>query len=362
MNRNRKIALSAGMIAVAMGAGHLVQSNAGGARQAAAAPTGIVTLSAGPGAGSGDRAAARPAPAVVATAVPRPVAPAPDPVPDTAAAAPGPGAAPPAVAAPAQDRPEPDAAPAAVAPAAVASSGAARTPAAAGPVKATPATPAAPAQAAETCTATLSATAMPGAVLSLALVAPCDGDARVVLRHAGLAVTGRLSSAGTLFTTLPAMDPAGQVSALFPDGTTADAAAATEMAGIRRFAVQWQGDDAFQLQVYENGAAFGAPGHVSAATPVGEGRLAELGDGTVERAMLAQVYTWPAPGTPVEVTLEAAVTARTCNREMLGEALETDAGKVTATEITLAMPDCSGVGDFLLLNNLAGQTTLAAAE
>jgi hypothetical protein len=363
MDRKRKIGLTLATLSIAIGAGHLVQQSADrDVRAAAAAPTAIVPLSAR----AQPEAAPAAAPVTVATAAPRRARPEPAAAsPASAATAAPPQAAPagapsPAAPAPAAapDLAAADPAPPATVPAAVA----AAVPAA------LPSTPPAPVPApqaaapADTCAPALSAVATPGAVLSLALVAPCDGGARVVLRHGGLAVTGRLSGAGTLFTTLPGMEPAGEVTVLFPDGTRATAAAALDMEGIRRLAVQWQAEDAFALQVYENGAAFGAPGHVSAASPSGAGSLAVLGEAAVDLPLLAQVYTFPADATPVNVTVEAAVTAATCNRDLLGEVVETAAGAVTSAEITLAMPDCSGVGDFLVLNNLAGQTTLAAAD
>jgi hypothetical protein len=355
MDRKRKIILSASIIAIAAGAGQLVQSNISGtSRQAeVAAPTGVVMLSAkpdadvAPAAGGTATALVQPAPQAEVAKVAPPAA-----SPTPAAVTAAPGAAPLSMPRTASIVPLP-AAPKPVPVAVVTEPKAPATPA---PAKAPEAV------ATDTCTATLSATALPGAVLSLGLVAVCDGGARVVLRHGGLAVTGKLSAAGTLFTTLPAMDAQGEVSALFPDGNTARASAASDLTGIRRVAVQWQADDAFQLQVYENGAEFGAPGHVSAERPVGEGKVEVLGDATVDLPMLAQVYTWPASPTSVDVTFEAAVTDKTCNREILGEAVESDAGRVTTTEITLAMPDCSGIGDFLVLNNLAGGTTLAAIE
>jgi hypothetical protein len=357
MDRKRKIILSASIIAIAAGAGQLVQSNIGAAdRQASvAAPTSVVMLSAKAEPQTAPAPVLRrPEPALSAEKTPQPAR-----LPPPAEATASPPTAP--VTMPRAASPGPQ--PAAPKPGPVAAAAEPAAPAPAPAVSAPAAPQKAPAPvAADTCVATLSATALPGAVLSLGLVAPCDGGARVVLRHGGLAVTAKLSAAGTLFTTLPAMAARGDVVAMFPDGTTAKASAATDLAGIRRFAVQWQADDAFQLQVYENGAAFGAPGHVSAERPAGEGKVDVLGDATVDLPLLAQVYTWPASPMPVEVTIEAAVTDKTCNREILGEAIGSDAGRVTATDITLAMPDCSGVGDFLVLNNLAGGTTLAAAD
>ncbi|MFN6977562.1 MAG: hypothetical protein ACK4OP_05535, partial [Gemmobacter sp.] len=54
------------------------------------------------------------------------------------------------------------------------------------------------------CNEALDVAAAPGAMLALALTAPCRAGARVVLRHGGLAVTGRTTIAGTLAATLPA--------------------------------------------------------------------------------------------------------------------------------------------------------------
>lgn len=351
MDRKRQIVLTAATVAIAMGAGHLVQQSAqSSATAASVAPTGIVTLSAK----AEPEATALPAPVVAtATATVAKAPPRVEPVAPIVAAAPF---------AITQAQAAVDAAPVPVQVAAAPATDAVAALVALAAADPVPVAPAPEPPAVQACTSTLTATPLPGAVLSLALVAPCDGGARVVLRHGGLAVTARLSEAGTLFTTLPAMDAQGEVSALFPDGARAEAAAAVDMTGIRRFAVQWQGDDAFQVQAYENGAQFGAPGHVSAATPVGEGQLAVLGDASVDLPLMAEVYTFPVSGTPVNVTIEAAVTDKTCARELLGEAVESDAGRVTTTEITLAMPDCSGVGDFLVLNNLFGGTTLAAAD
>jgi hypothetical protein len=374
MDRKRKIILSASIIAIAAGAGQLVQSNIGGANKQAevAAPTGVVMLSGK--AGSELTPAVRETVAAEAQPTPAPQVRAPLVTPPAAEPQPvalpaAPEAAPPAMPRtasimplPSVPGPAPVAADAEPAMPAKDKAPATHTAAAEDPAAPSAAAKAPAAVATDTCMATLSATVLPGAVLSLGLVAPCDGGARVVLRHGGLAITGKLSAAGTLFTTLPAMEAKGEVAVLFPDGTTTRAAAAADLTGIRRLAVQWQDADAFQLQAYENGAAFGAPGHVSAERPVGEGRVDQLGDATVELPMLAQVYTWPAGSTPVEVTIEAAVTAGTCNREILGEAVESAEGRVVATDITLAMPDCSAVGDFLVLNNLPGGTTLAAAE
>ena len=227
-----------------------------------------------------------------------------------------------------------------------------------------------PVDQADACPIMLDLLPQPNAMIGLSLVAPCHGDQRVVLRHAGLAITGKTSAAGALFATLPALDTAGTVSLLFTDGTTAQAALPVpDLAALRRFAVQWQADDAFQLHAFENGADYGQPGHVWAdapqrplpGMPPAGGFLTVLGDESVDLSLLAQVYTFPAAaGQPADVVVEAAVTATTCGRELLGETLLSTGGQATVTDLTIAMPDCTATGDILVLRNLLPALTVAA--
>lgn len=239
------------------------------------------------------------------------------------------------------------------------------------PVPAIVPAPEPPPAAVPDCTPGLRVSAVPGALLDVALTAPCDAGARVVLRHGGLAVTARLSQAGALSLLLPALDPAGAVAAVLPGGDRLSAAAPVDLSAVERFAVQWSATDAFQLHAYEDGAAHGQPGHVSAATPGRAlplvpgrgGHLLTLGDAGVDLPLLAEVYTFPAdPARRVDVTVEAAVTPATCGRDMLGETLHSRRGTTTVAEIALAMPGCDAVGDFLVLNNLLAQPTLAQAR
>lgn len=212
------------------------------------------------------------------------------------------------------------------------------------------------------CTPSLTLTPREQAVLEVQLSTPCDRNSRVILRHGGLALTTYTTGTGALSLLLPALDRAGKVSATLGTGTRAEAAAPVEMAGLRRFAVQWLSDDAIRLQIYEDGAAFGAPGNVSAARPYGAGFLVALGDARADVPLMSEIYTYPGGGLPVQVTLEAEVTAANCGREVLGQILESVDGTVKTSDITLTMPGCEAVGNILVLNNLVGDTTLAQAE
>jgi hypothetical protein len=222
------------------------------------------------------------------------------------------------------------------------------------------------------CAVRMNLTALPNAMIGLALDAPCQPGARVVLGHAGLAFTLVTSAEGTLATSLPALSAEAKVTVQMPGGQDVSASVQIpDAAALRRFAVQWQADDAFQLHAFESGADYGEPGHLSAdrpglalpGVPAAGGFVTVLGDATAGLPLLAQVYTFPKDdATPAEVVVEAAVTPATCGRDLLGETLSTFGGQVTRADLTLAMPDCSALGDILVLKNLLPDTKIAAAN
>lgn len=213
------------------------------------------------------------------------------------------------------------------------------------------------------CAPSLVLAAATGAMIAVDFFAPCDADARIVLRHAGLAVSGLTDESGHYYSQLPALAQNAEVEVRLPDGESRVAdVAVPDFAGLSRVAVQWQGEDAFQLQAYEFGAGFGLPGHVSAVRPgrpetggPGAGYLSILGDSRGDWPMLAEVYTFPRGhglgDGAVTLDIEAAVTETTCGREILGETLHAGPSGVVATELTMAMPDCDAVGEYLVLQD-----------
>ena len=221
------------------------------------------------------------------------------------------------------------------------------------------------------CTPLLGLSPRPGAMIDVLLSAPCRRDERVVLRHAGLAVTYRTNATGALFASLPALSADARVSILFAGGETMDARLSLpEAAEFRRFGVQWMGPQTFEVNAFENGADYGQPGHVSAATPQNpaqtmlplDGFLSILGDATVDAPMLAQIYTFPGRPDAVPVLIEAEVTKATCGHEMLGDVLTADRGTVRMSDLSITMPGCDAIGDYLVLKNLAPDLKLASAN
>jgi hypothetical protein len=368
MESKRRLALAISLLAIGLGAGHMVQRDAAKtaalAQRNAEVPTGITNVSAGP-----DPA---PAPVIAAGVAPG----APVLAPEATAQEP---ALPPAdapelattsgaetgTAVPALDETPPSPQPA---PLSLESTAPPET------VTAETAQPEAPVGdlAGSACTPALDLLAQDNAMIGLTLTAPCNLEERVVLRHAGLAVTGRTSATGSLFLSLPALEAQATVSALFADGTLAEAALdLPEISGVSRFAVQWMADDAFQVHAFEDGSDYGMAGHVSAATPrsplpgvpFAGGFLTLLGDDSVPLPMLAEVYTYPAKAdAPVEIVVEAAVTEATCGRDVLGETLTSLGGQVFVTDLTLAMPECDAAGDILVLKNLVPDLKIASTN
>lgn len=223
-------------------------------------------------------------------------------------------------------------------------------------------TPAAGAAGARDCMPELTASTEPGAKVALTLRAPCDTGARVVVAHGGLTVTERVATNGRMLLEIPALDQAGQFEVRFADGRRVQVVhQVPDLASVKRFAVQWLGPDGFVLHGLENDADFGQPGDVSPINPgpvrTG-GALVSLGDPATETPLMAQVYTYPAAGT-ADIVVEAPVTAANCGQVMLGQTISSLEGMAQVVDLTLAMPDCSAVGDFLVLKNLASDMKLA---
>ena len=220
------------------------------------------------------------------------------------------------------------------------------------------------------CTPVLRLAPGAGAMIDVGLSSPCHPSERIVLRHAGLAVTYRTNSVGALTARLPALTDQAVVSVLFAGGTIIEAELALPEAGqMRRFGVQWLGPLAFGINAFENGAGYGEAGHVSAADagrPAAGSRdhgfLTLLGDDTVDQPMLAEVYTYPDGTRDVPVVVEAAITAQTCGQDLLGETLNVTGGTVALSDLSVTMPGCDAAGDFLLLKNLVPDMTLASAN
>lgn len=205
--------------------------------------------------------------------------------------------------------------------------------------------------------------------LKAVLSAPCHPEERAIFSHAGLSFAMMTDAAGMAEVTIPAMDAAGAVSASFAEGDSLSAERSVpDLKGLRRIAISGGGD--LRLNVYENGAAFGAEGHYSAARPgdpatTGGAVLAIVGDPAMDLPVIMEVFTASADAQAVVVEAEAETTEANCGGTLRANVLSIAGGKTGLDEtLVQAMPDCDAVGDLVLapLPGWDGPLTVAASE
>lgn len=234
--------------------------------------------------------------------------------------------------------------------------------------------PTAPPQAGFACDVDMAATPIAGAMLAVTITAPCHGSERVTLHHSGLMFTNLMQPDGNLSVDIPALDETALVIASFLDGSGGVAQA--EVASVPfydRVILQWRGTAGLQLHAREFDAQYFSDGHIwqgatadasRAATGDG-GFLTRLGSPDAPDALLAEVYTFPsgmtqASGT-VSLTVETEILATNCDTSVEAQTLEMRSGRnLMSKELTIDVPGCDAVGDFLMLKNIVEDLTIAA--
>ncbi len=214
----------------------------------------------------------------------------------------------------------------------------------------------------------------PAAILEVNVAAPCHTDTAFTIHHQGMMFTATTDKTGNSDLTVPALAETAVVIAAFEHGDGAVATIAVpEFANYDRAVLQWQGDTAVMLSAYENGANFESDNHIFLENPgsrarveSGEGGyLLSLGDRNIENALIAEVYTYPTTmmtvGGNVTLVAEAEITADNCGHELNAQSIQIDpTGDRSALDLTMVMPDCDAVGDFLILQNMFQDLTLAS--
>lgn len=248
------------------------------------------------------------------------------------------------------------------------------------PVPASPPTPAPPAVPAQAQTAdvddcAIGMTALPaaGAMIDVAVTAPCHAGERVRLFHLGLSVTEVMGEDGTLSTRLPALMETAIVLAEFEDGT--GGAATTSVSSLPfydRVVLQWEGAAGLELHAREFGAPYFGDGHVwsgsdgdlgAAAQGLG-GFFVSLGDESLPGARVAEVYSFPTgtaqrTGT-ITMTVEAEVTADNCNQTVTAQTIQHRIdSEPEVRDLEVQIPACDSIGDFLVLKSLVDDLTIA---
>lgn len=220
------------------------------------------------------------------------------------------------------------------------------------------------------CGVSVTATAMPAAMVALDVMAPCRTDAQVTVNHSGLEVIAYTDALGLLTLDIPAFETPAFFSVTFVDGIEETVLVGLpDLRDFDRIGLSWQGDMGLELHAMEFGAAFGDQGHVWLEAP-GAPDNAIAGDGgflsVVETGdSFAQIYTLPRAtlreGDSVRLSIDAPVTQANCTRDVVARTLRAEGdAPVNVTELTFTVPSCDAIGDVLVLQNLLDDLRLAS--
>ncbi|MEP4196327.1 MAG: hypothetical protein ABJL99_11910 [Aliishimia sp.] len=227
----------------------------------------------------------------------------------------------------------------------------------------------------QTCDISAAAAPAIAATVSLVLSAPCHASERVTVHHNGMFFTDQTSPSGSLALTVPGLAKKAVYIFAFSDGKGAIAqTAVSDLETYKRVVLQWRGTAGFELHAREFGAEYGSTGHVwrnaeamdlDLLTQGKNGYLHSLGRLDIEEPHIAEIYTFPATisgrNGHVDLSIEAEITASNCGLEIEAQTLEFDAVSGLHTQdLTLAMPSCDTIGDYLVLNNVLEDMKVAA--
>lgn len=223
------------------------------------------------------------------------------------------------------------------------------------------------------CPVTLSAETFAAAMVKLSVTAPCLRNERVVVRHKDLEFTETTSTSGGLDLTVPALAEEAIFDVAFVNGQIETATTFVPTITLYdRVVVQWQGENTVQLHAREYGADYGDRGHIwagamrdlSVVAGGNSGFLTRHGDNSVLRAAMAEIYTYPVQmaedPNAIRFSIETEVTPSNCGREVTAKVLKLMGGTLLpARSVSLAVPGCGAVGNFLVLNNPLQDLTVA---
>lgn len=152
------------------------------------------------------------------------------------------------------------------------------------------------------CEIGLVANAKRGANISLDIISACKPNQMVTIEHSGLSFSVLTDAQGAASVLVPAMQANAEISVQFEDqSTNSTTIAVQDVNSIVRAGISWRANMNLDLSAIEFGAAIGSEGHITVNSPrdyrtsriKGGGYLLQLGDPSLERGALAEVYTMP---------------------------------------------------------------------
>ncbi len=221
------------------------------------------------------------------------------------------------------------------------------------------------------CETTQSVEAGIAGMLSVMVSAPCAPDGKITVSQGPLKADWKLDGTGTRHLSFAAIAPDHPLLIEWPNGKVTEHAV-PETLGLPpyRTVLNWKGAKFLSLNAQEFGATTGTLGHIHASQTASPERAARgaggflmvLGDGS---GHTAEVYTFPADQIQtqgvVRLTVSAPITLRTCGRQAVANAYQSDPfGGYRTSQVNVTLPECDAIGQTLVLKNLFRDLRLAA--
>ena len=210
------------------------------------------------------------------------------------------------------------------------------------------------------CRPELQLAALPGAMIHLSLVAPCNRGEAFVVRHAGLAFSARTQADGLATLSLPALRKDAQVVVYLQDSRLVlGKVEIPDAADYARLGIVWEVPAELELRVTQGDKVLVGTAPAPGTAP----RVIALGLPTVQSPVLARVYS--VPGTRLgeaDITAELRITPATCGRTLRVDTVYSSGGIATTDDQAISVPLCGTAGDILVLKNLAPAPKLAAPK
>jgi hypothetical protein len=207
------------------------------------------------------------------------------------------------------------------------------------------------------CRPSMQLTAVDGAMIHLALHAPCNRNQRIVVRHSGLSFAVKTRTDGAATVLFPAMKPDATVAVYLADARLVlGKVTVPEVAGYSRLAVMWEWPAELALRVTDGDKVL-----VGTTPRIGDDgpHVMSLGSSDVQSPVMAQVYSVPGRDLDLaQLMAELRITPASCGRTLRLDTVQSDAGVTSAQEQSVPVPLCGTAGDILLLKNLGAPLTL----
>ena len=224
------------------------------------------------------------------------------------------------------------------------------------------------------CEMTANARPVAAAMVHVTMDAACLPNERLTIHHNGMIFTQVTSDTGQLSVTMPALSRDAVFVLAFGNGEGAVAQTVVEdLDDFNRVAVQWKGQSGFEIHAREYGAGYGEKGHIWHGAPgaiadavTGQGGfITRHGDMSSAEPLVAEVYSFPARSAAhsgeIALSVETQVTEANCGLEIEAQVFQIAGdGTLNSQNVSMSVPGCDTIGDFLVLNNLLQDLKVAA--